>query len=127
MYIAGVAVESMLRAIRAKQTREFTSRHDVLSLFAECRMLKVGEETLKAKGWRDEDIESHMQSLRTAVNGVYVLWHNNYRYASEDRVAAHLKRLKLFQRAKGDILKSKALELFNAANLFIAKGILQWH
>jgi hypothetical protein len=126
MYVAGVAVESMLRAFRAKIIPEFESRHDVLSLFAESGMLRVGEVRLRAEGWSESDITNHVKALRIAVNAVYVLWHNNYRYASEERLLAHLKRVKLYRGVKGDLLKAKALQLLNAANVFIARGILQW-
>src|SRR5437899_8813032 len=96
MYVAGVAVESMLRAFRAKKTSEFESRHDVLALFAESGMLRVGEERLKALGWSDEQIAAHAKSLKSAVIDVYNLWQNNCRYASEERMLAHLKRKKLY-------------------------------
>jgi hypothetical protein len=126
MYVAGVAVESMLRAFRAKQTTEFESRHDVLSLFAESGMLRMAEQKLEAAGWSKDDITNHVKSLRAAVDDVYLLWHNNYRYASEERLLAHLKRMRLYQKVKGDLLKAKALQLFNAASVFITRGILQW-
>jgi HEPN domain-containing protein len=126
MYAAGVAVECMLRAFRARESAEFESRHDLLSLFVESGMLKVAQERLQAKEWSNEAIAGHVKTLRTAVNGVYVLWHNNYRYASEQRLLAHLKRIKLYRGVKGDLLKAKALQLLNAASLFIGKGVLQW-
>ncbi len=90
-------------------------------------MLRVGEDKLRADGWSEGDIENHVSTLQAAVNDVYVLWHNTYRYASENRLLAHLKRLKLYRGIKGDPLKAKALYLLKAADLFITKGILQWH
>jgi HEPN domain-containing protein len=125
MYVAGVAVESMIRAFRAKQTPVFESRHDVLALFGESGMLRVGKEKLRAEGWSDHDITDHIRRLQAAANEVYLLWHN-YRYASEERLLAHLRRMKLYRGVKGNLLKAKALQLFEAANLFIAKGVLQW-
>lgn len=126
MYVSGVAVESMLRAFRAKETFDLESRHDILRLFTESGMLRVGEETLAAKGWATRQIEKHVTELRTAVNDVYLLWHNNYRWASEERLVAHLKWMKLYRGVKGDVLKAKALELFEAASVLIKKGVLQW-
>src|SRR5262249_23732459 len=125
MYAAGVAVECMLRAFRARKTFEFESRHDLLALFAESGMLRVGQEMLKAQGWSDHDITNHQVTLRTAVNDVYSLWHNNYRYASEERLLAHLKRMKLYQGTKGNLLKAKSLQLLRAAKLFVDRGVLQ--
>jgi HEPN domain-containing protein len=126
MYVAGVAVESMLRAFRARESSEFESRHDILLLFAESGMRRMGVEKLQAKGWSEEDINSQVKTLQAAVLDVHKLWHNNYRYASEDRLLAHLKRMKLYQKVKGDLLKANALRLFNAADVFISTGVLQW-
>ena len=127
MYVAGVAVESMLRAYMLRRKREFESRHDVLLLFKESGMLDVDPDMLKAKGMSDREIEAHLLALRAAVSDVFILWHNNYRYASEARLLTHLKRMRLYRGAKGDLLKAKALQLLNAAQLFIDKGVLQWH
>ncbi len=91
MYVAGVAVECLLRAFRARKNPEFESRHDLLSLFAESGMLKVAQEKLRAGGWSAEEIASHVKTMRAAVNDVYILWHNNYRYASENRVLTDSK------------------------------------
>lgn len=127
MYVAGVAVECMLRAYVLKKKTEFESRHDVLLLFKESGMLSWDADKWKAKGLSDDDMDQHMLALRTAVNDVYILWHNNYRYASEARLLAHLKKMKLYQSVKGDLLKAKALQILKAAQLFIDKGVLQWH
>jgi hypothetical protein len=81
---------------------------------------------LKAKGLTHEQIEVHQKSLRSAVNDVFDLWRNNYRFASETRLLIHLKKLKLYRRAKGDLLKAKAHDLLKAAQRFIDKGVLQW-
>ena len=61
-----------------------------------------------------------------AVNDVFILWRNNYRFASEARLLAHLKKMKLYQGLKGGLLKAKAHDLLNAAQRFIDKGVLQW-
>src|SRR5439155_25154332 len=92
MYVSGLAVESMLRASRARQSSELDSRHDVLLLFAESGMLRVGEERLASADWSAGEIAKHVKILRRAVHDVFILWHNNYRWASEERLLAHLKR-----------------------------------
>jgi hypothetical protein len=68
----------------------------------------------------------HLTILRSAVNDVAILWHNNYRFASESRLLAHLKKIKSRQRSKGDLLKASAYDLLKAAQRFIDKGVLQW-
>ncbi len=60
------------------------------------------------------------------MNDVFILWQNNYRFASETRLLAHLKKMRLYQGAKGDLLKAKAYDLLKAAQRFINRGVLQW-
>jgi hypothetical protein len=58
---------------------------------------------------------------------VPILRQNNYRYASEQRLLAHLKKIRLYRRrAKGNLLKAIAYDLLKAAQWFIDKGVLQW-
>ena len=68
----------------------------------------------------------HATEAYSSVNNVFILWRNNYRFASEARLLAHLKKMKLYQGAKGDLLKAKAYELLKAAQRFVDQGILQW-
>jgi HEPN domain-containing protein len=126
MYAAGLAVECLLRAYMVKRKSEFESRHDLLLLFKESGILDVDPDKLKAKGLDDEQIRIHQQVLRSSVNEVFILWRNNYRFASEARLLAYLKQLKLYQRVKGDLLKAKAYDLLQAAQRFIEKGVFQW-
>ena len=65
-------------------------------------------------------------AIWSSVNEVFRLWHNNYRFASEARLLSHLKKLKLYQGVKGDLLKAKAYDLLRAAQRFIDMGVLQW-
>lgn len=126
MYTAGLAVECLLRAYMVKRKPDFESRHDLLLLFKESGILNVDADKLKNKGMTDEQIQEHLKSLWSSVNAVFILWRNNYRFASEVRLRAHLKKMKLYQGAKGDVLKAKAYDLLKAAQSFIDKGVLQW-
>jgi hypothetical protein len=126
MYVAGLAVECLLRAYMVKRKREFESRHDLLLLFKESGVLDVNPDKLKARGLTDEQIQEHQKVLKASVNTVFTLWRNNYRFASEARLLAHLKKMKLYQGKKGDLLKAKAYDLLKAAQGFIEKGVLQW-
>jgi hypothetical protein len=128
MYTAGLAVECLLRAyLLRKGKKEFESRHDVLLLWKESGILALDPERLKAKGLSERQVQEHQKAQWAAVNQVYILWRNNYRFASEDRLLAHLKTMKSFSKVKGDLLKAKAYELLNAAQRFVDKGVLQWH
>ena len=126
MYAAGLAVECLLRAYMVKRKREFESRHDLLLLFKESGILDVDPEMLKAKGLTHEQIQGHQKVLTSSVNYVFILWRNNYRFASEARLLAYLKKMKLYRGAKGDVLKAKTNDLINAALQFIDKGVFQW-
>jgi hypothetical protein len=127
MYTGGLAVECMLRAfVLRREMKEFESRHDVLRLAEESGILNVPRDRLKARGLSDEQIEVHEKALWASVNDVFILWRNNYRFASETRLLAHLKKLKLYEGRKGDPLKANALRLLGAAQRFIDNGGLQW-
>jgi len=126
MYASGLAVECLLRAYIVKRKREFESRHDVLLLFKESGILDVDPEKLKVKGLSDEQIQGHQKILASSINDVFILWRNNYRFASEARLLAHLKKMKFYHGVKGDLLKAKTYDLLKAAQRFIDKGVLQW-
>jgi hypothetical protein len=126
IYVGGVAVECMLRAFKLLRDPSFDERHNLLRLFSASGMLRVDKETLRAKGLTDAEIDGHLRGLQTTVNAVSALWANNYRYASEERLLAHLKRITGFQKIKGDYLKDRARKFLGAAQSFITKGTLQW-
>jgi hypothetical protein len=93
----------MLRAFLLKRgKRAFESRHNLLLLAKESGMLSVNRDNLKKKGLTDEQIEEHERALWTFINDIFILWHNNYRFASEARLLAHLKKMKLYEGLKGD-------------------------
>src|ERR1700730_7441413 len=115
MYAAGLAVECLLRANMMRRKPEFESRHDLLLLFKESGMLDIDTDGQRAKGLTDEQIEEHRGILRSSVNQVFVLWRNDYRFASEARLRAHLKKMKLYHRTKGDLVKAWAYDLVNSA------------
>jgi len=126
MYVAGVAVECMLRAFMVIRKAEFKSHHDLPALFVESGMISVADESLRAKGLSEEEIDQHTNELRSSVNDVYNLWKNDFRYASESRLLAYLKRKRLFGKTKGNLLKAKTIELLSAAQRFINRGMVQW-
>lgn len=126
MYTAGLAVECLLRAYMVRRKREFESRHDLLLLFKESGILDVDPDRLKRKGLKDAQIQEHQAILWSSVNDVFILWRNSYRFASESRLLAHLKKMKLYDKAKGGLLKAKSYQLLTAAQRFVDKGVFQW-
>lgn len=127
IYVGGVAVECLLRAFKGRRDPTFDEKHDLLRLFAASGMLRVDPAKLRAKNWTDAQIDGHLRTLRVAVNEIFRLWANNYRFASEERLRSHLKKITGHQKIKGDYLKEQARQLLNSAQKFIDKGVVQWH
>lgn len=83
VYSAGVAVEGMLRALIAFESKEFDEKHDLRKLAG-----KVEQLGLLRLGSRDDDFVSQIQQIAR-------VWHNALRYAAEDQVARHFRRIKV--------------------------------
>jgi hypothetical protein len=127
IYVGGVAVESLLRAFKGRRDPQFDEKHHLLRLFAASGILRVDADKLRAKGWTDSQIDDHLRTLKIAVNEIFRLWANNYKFASEERLRAHLKRITGFQRIRGDYLKEQARRFLNSVQKFVEKGALLWH
>jgi len=128
IYVGGVAVECLLRAFKSRLDPTFDEKHDLLRLFSASGMLRVDHDKLRAKNnWSEAQIESHLSVLRAAVNEIYKVWANNYRFASEERLRAHLKKITGYRKIKGDYLKQQAQQFLNSAQKFMDKGVMQWH
>ena len=61
-----------------------------------------------------------------AANIIFQMWSNTYRFASEERLRAHLKKNTGYRKIKGDYLKEQARQFLNAAQSFMNKGVVQW-
>jgi len=126
MYVAGVSVECMLRAFKFFKTPTFDEKHVMPRLFRASGMLDLDPEILKARGFTEEKRQAHFEELQAAASYVCDLWENDFRFASEDRMRARLKSRSLDRGIKGDYLKKRALELLNASQKIIDKGVFQW-
>ena len=126
IYVGGVAVECMLRAFKLLRDPSFDQRHHLLRLFSASGMLRVDYDQTAPQGMTDAQIDSHLHALQVAVNAIFALWSNSYRYASEERLLAHLKRVTGYKKTKGDYLKARAKEFLNSTQTFINKGVIQW-
>jgi HEPN domain-containing protein len=126
MYCGGLAVESLLRAFRWKEDTSFEGRHDLSDLLRASRLLRIDDEAMRRKGASEDAISRSGIVLRGAMNEVIVLWHNNLRFASEASLRAFLNKLGRLQGVKGDPLKKNALDLLNAAQRVIDRGVTLW-
>jgi len=127
IYVGGVAVECLLRAFKGRRDPTFDEKHHLLRLFAASGMLRVDPDKLRAKQWTDAQIDQHLRTLQVAVNDIIQVWSNNYRFASEERLRSHLKKITGYQKIKGDYLKEQARRFLNSAQRFIDKGVVLWH
>ena len=126
IYTGGVAVECLLRAFKLRQDAEFYERHDLVRLFSASGMLDIDRDKLRAKQWSEAQIDSHLQALNVAFYEIYRLWANNYRFASENRLRSHLKKITSYRKIKGNYLKEQARQFLSSAQTFIDKGVIQW-
>jgi hypothetical protein len=127
IYVGGVAVECLLRAFKGRRDPAFDEKHHLLRLFAASGMLRVDPDKLRTKHWTDAQIDRHLRTLQVAVNEIFRLWANNYRFASEERLRSHLKQITGYQKIRGDYLKEQARQFLSSAQKFIDKGVVQWH
>ena len=126
MYCSGLAVECLLRAFRWKDDKAFEGRHDLNKLLKASGILRVNDEYMRRKGKDEEEILRASREVRAAMNEIVILWDNNLRFASEMRLKAHLIDLNRVQGVKGDPLRKNALDLIDAAQLIINRGIVLW-
>jgi hypothetical protein len=126
IYVGGVAVECLLRAFKGRRDPTFDDKHDLLRLFVASGILRADPAKLRAKQWTDAQIDEHLRALQVAVNQIYRLWANNYRFASEERLRSHLKQVTGYRRIKGDYLKEQTRHFLNSAQTFVDKGVVLW-
>jgi len=126
MYCGGLAVECLLRAFRWTEDASFEGRHDLSELLRASRLLRFDDDYMRRKGASEKSIHESAVKLRGAINEVVVLWHNNLRFASEASLRAFLKQLGRLQGARGDPLKKNALDLMEAANYVVNRGVVLW-
>lgn len=126
IYTAGVAVECLLRAFKSRRNQTFDERHDLLKLFVASGLLNIDRALLSRRGMSDAQIDRHLKTIDAAIHDIFRIWANRYRYASEDRLRSHLKRLTGYQRIRGDYLKEQNRRVLDAAQILIDLGTFQW-
>jgi hypothetical protein len=113
IYVAGVAVECMFRAYRAKVDPEFSSRHDLSELARESQIADHVPNALAARYAADLAV-------------VAWRWSNSHRYRSDAAVRKFLKRAGLDRGIKGDALKENAHRAVNSAVDLVKLGERLW-
>jgi hypothetical protein len=126
MYCGGLAVECLLRAFRWKADQNFEGRHDLNDLLKASAMLRADEDRMRRRGESEEKIRKSSEEFRGTMNEVVTLWHNNFRFASEARLKAHLTQINRVQGIRGNPLKKNAADLIHASQLVVNRGVVLW-
>lgn len=112
-YVAGVAVECMLRAYRFRRNPEFDARHDLYKLFHSSDIRQV----LKLE---------EFYAANSAVASVSFRWANDFRYRSTEDLTRFLKRIGADRGIKGSVLKENARRSVEAAAEVVRIGAKAW-
>jgi hypothetical protein len=126
IYTGGLAVECMLRAFRWRKEQSFEGRHDLEDLLKSSDFLSINEERTRNQGVTQDEIEQISIALRSAMNEVVALWHNNLRFAPEASLRAFLNRIGRLRGIRGDALKQNSSNLLNAAQMVVDRGVALW-
>lgn len=112
-YLAGVAVESILRAYRWQINEEWDGRHFLARLLRESRLLS------RVPTAASESFEEHFYELSRR-------WSNEHRYASDAKLLKYLNSIGAGRNFKGDKLRENSRIMTNAANFIVALGAKKW-
>jgi hypothetical protein len=118
IYLAGRAVEGLLRSLLWRETREQEIGHDLRQLLTKARSLGVVT---------SEDETRILDS----INEIAVIWHNDLRFVGGNWLLRRLKDLGRLSkigdmRVKGDPLKANAYSVLQACERVMARGDLVW-
>jgi len=115
IYISGLAVECILRAFKAytDSTSIFNEKHDLMNLLKASGLAEVGNEDFKIK-------------IHKAVNRVFVVWKNNFRFFSNSKMQLYLKKIRRDRGIKGDFLKYNSKLIYEASSEIIKRGAIKW-
>ncbi|MBM3957739.1 MAG: HEPN domain-containing protein [Gemmatimonadetes bacterium] len=112
-YVAGLAVECMLRAYRVRVDPQFDSRHDLRELCRAARFYQF---------LPTEDAPRVSAALAVVADR----WRNDHRYRDERELRHWLKDLGRDRHVRGDILKHSSREIVNAAVVVVTAGGVRW-
>lgn len=126
MYCGGLAVECLLRAFRWTKDTTFEGRHDLSELLRTSRLLNIDEVYMRQRRASEEEIRASGLIIRGAMDEIVFLWHNNLRFASEASIKTYLAGLGRLRKVRGDPLKKNALDLLNAAQTVLDRGVILW-
>ena len=113
-YLAGRASECALRAFLRASTPVNESGHDLRDLMKRA----AGAGLLRR---RDED------AIYEPVCEIAALWHNNLRFADQQRFLRHLRQLKRDRNLRGDPVEFWARRLVDHGEAVFSRAEVIWH
>ena len=135
MYVSGLAVESMLRALALRKNPAISEQsealrmfkgHDINLWFNASALGDADPESLETRGLSEVSAEAQFVKIRAAINDVCLLWSNLHRFASEDVMRKQLKRMRHDRGIQGSFLKENARRLLSASQFIITAGDQRW-
>ncbi|HEY2154426.1 MAG TPA: HEPN domain-containing protein [Isosphaeraceae bacterium] len=124
IYLAGVAVECVLRAFIIKKGRPMDTGHDLVALFVQSGLGEPLDP--KAPASRRDRIEARRGELSGSIAGIKYRWSNNLRYTSRKRYVRHLRDAGQLGKHRGDELKENARQVIEAAVTVVTHGVKVW-
>lgn len=116
VYLAGRAVEAILRALILKKSDRIDSGHDLKHHLKSARRLGMLTDDEARGGGR---INDHMNELA-------IIWQNNRRYADDDKLLSVIKHGGLYRQSKGDPLKACAFQVLESSEALVSRGDKAW-
>jgi HEPN domain-containing protein len=113
IYIAGVAVESMLRSLALRRGVGFPTNHNLEALRRTARFM-------------DDLRGSSLDAATLAFANVVTRWSNLHRYRSTQAMRVFLKAGRFDRRIRGDFLKENSRIALVAATTLVTIGEQKW-
>jgi hypothetical protein len=129
METAGRAVECIFRAYFFRKNGPdavLKAAHNIPELFKASGFKTIALEARQKRGDSEAALSQYSRELEADIIDINSRWGNDFRYASEDRLRAHLKDLKLDRRMKGEVLKRQAKILIEAVRRIVDEGGKRW-
>ena len=111
-YIAGVAIECILRAHGLRADDEFTGRHDLIQLALRADFFDLGRGA-KRLDYIAEVAEANLR------------WRSSHRYFTQRQLRSHLNGIGVDQRIRGDKLKYNSQRMYDLAEEIVRLGELK--
>lgn len=135
VYLAGVAVECMLRAYLWEQDDNWHGKHDLEKLFTASRLQERLRDHLQATDTEEAETTHRVGQLQAGLNTLWDVWRVGLRYASEavlHRWMRDREVIKASGKGKGakgsrsDVLRAKTKQLVKAAETIVRVGVDLW-